>query len=313
MSDLPLAFVVMLTHDGSRQLSYSLPSLRQTDYPNMRVVLIDNASSEDVCSIARTLYPEAHVVRSKKNLWWAGGNNLGVELSLSRGAEYVCLVNDDLLFDRRWLCEAIRVGERVPDVGIIGFEMFDSRVQESREAFDRAVTVWDVVRVEQTTNVSGAAMLVKRRVFQDVGLFDPVYLAYCEENDFEARAILAGYRMVQVNVPIWHQSGASFDRVPLRRSYLSMRNIIRYGIKNRTVAYTLRTAAHVLRVAANPFVDVSRLDVVDQRYRPGSLLTNASLALLALGWNVVHLPQTLRQRRLDRKRIAEGADACASR
>ena len=303
MSDLPLVYVVMLTYNGIDHLIYSLPSLRQTDYGNTHVLLIDNHSSEDICSIAKALYPGIEIVHNEENLWWAGGNNVGVQLALNRGADYIALVNDDVLFDQRWLSESVKIGESHLDVGIIGFQMFDSRVPNSREAFENAVTSWNQLNTEETTNVSGAAMLVKRQVFKNIGLFDEVYQAYCEENDFESRAMLAGYRMVRVNVPIWHYSGGSFDQIPLRRSYLSMRNIIRYGIKNRSFGYTLRTTVHILKVATHPFLDVKTLDLVDHRYRPGSLLTNMGLILGSFGWNLVHLPQTLLQRRRDRQRI----------
>jgi len=91
-----------------------------------------------------------------------------------------------------------------------------------------------------------------------------------------------------------------------------MRNIIRYGIKNRSLGYTLRTAAHILKVAVHPSLDVETLDPVDRRYRPGGLLANVGLVLLAFGWNLLYLSQTIRQRHRDRQRIKRGDNSCVS-
>ena len=308
----PSVYVVMLTHNGSQHLAYSLPSLSRTQYDRWQVLLVDNASTEDVAAVAGRLLPKAQIIRNSENLWWAGGNNVGVRRALEAGAAYVCLVNDDVLLDHRWLEQAVKVGGWCPETGIVGFEMYDSRVPDSRTAFDRAVSNWTELRVEETDNISGAAMVVKREVFEHIGLFDEAYQAYCEENDFESRAMRAGYRMAKTNVPVWHRSGGTFARVPIAQSYLSMRNIVRYGIKNRHPGYALRTAGHVLRVAVSPFVRLSDLDIVDRRYRPRGVLTNMVLALGAIGWNVLHLPGTLAQRRLDRARIEQRSGPCAS-
>ena len=59
------------------------------DYPNFKVLTVDNASSDGTADAVRKAYPQAEVLQNEKNLMYAGGNNVGIEFALEHGADWV--------------------------------------------------------------------------------------------------------------------------------------------------------------------------------------------------------------------------------
>ncbi|MFQ5685045.1 MAG: glycosyltransferase family 2 protein [Candidatus Scalindua sp.] len=293
----------MLTYNGRCHLEYSLPSLFQTEYSKFIVSLVNNASTDNSVKFVKKSFPRVEIISNKKNLGWAGGNNVGIRHALSQDADYIALVNDDVLFDPRWINEGVKAAENSPLIGIVGFDLYDKKIHNSKEAFKIALERKIEPEVTETNNVRGVAMLVRRTVFENIGLFDESYFAYGEENDFEIRAKVAGYRMVNVSIPIWHFSEGSFGKRPLWQSYLCIRNTIRLAIKNKSFFDVIRTIYSLFNVGCNPFCRIGKEDYVNQRFRPKGVLFNFFLILICLVWNLVFIPQTFWKRYQDYFRI----------
>jgi hypothetical protein len=94
------------------------------------------------------------------------------------------------------------------------------------------------------------------------------------------------------------------NRFPLKRAYLQMRNSIRFTFKHHGIFKGLGMCKTVLNRACNPWLRLPPgVDYTFQRYRPSTFPVNATLALGAIGWNIVRLPQTLHAGSRDRQRI----------
>jgi GT2 family glycosyltransferase len=81
MNLTPLVSIITVNYN---QLFYTLEllkSLQKLTYPNVEIIVVDNGSTENPETQLNTLYPQVRTVISKKNLGFAGGNNLGVEIS----------------------------------------------------------------------------------------------------------------------------------------------------------------------------------------------------------------------------------------
>lgn len=303
----PLIYLVMLNWNGKRHLEYSIPSVLQTDYPNYRLVLVDNASQDGSVSFVQQNYPHIEIVMNKRNLGWAGGNNVGIRHALERGAEWVVLINNDILVDPWWLNDAIEAAQSDARVGLIGFEVFGEYLKTPREAFYAAQAKYESVTLKDTDAIVGCALMVKAEVFQHIGLVDEVYFMYEDEVDFELRASSAGWRMVRTNVPLWHYSEGSGGAVRLRSAYLSARNWLRCGIKNRNwgIRDVLRWTAGRFWFSCSPFAKVDYNNTVHRRARPSHPFINFWIVVAALGWNLLHLRQTFEIRKVDQARIRQ--------
>lgn len=307
-SSWPRVCVLVLNYNGQRHLEYCLPSLCATDYPNYELVLLDNASTDGSVAFTRARFPQIAVIETGANLGWAGGNNVGIRHALNHGADYIVLQNSDTRVDPRWLDQAVQVAEADPRVGFVGFHMLQEYVQgedPDGERFEALMAAWDGRQVEPTRHVSGAALFVRADVFRDVGLIDEAYFLYGEEDDLEHRAQRAGYKLVRINVPLWHYNAGSSHGQPLKFSALAMRHNIRNMLKNETPRDTWRQLKWMIRFVCLPRVPFDSRIPHFRRLRPSNFVVNSAILIYAVLWNVIFFPATLRARRRAEQRIAQ--------
>lgn len=299
----PLVCVIVLNYNGRRHLEYCLPSLLATDYPAARFLLVDNASQDGSADWVREHFPQVEVIESAVNRGWAGGNNLGTARARALGAQYAALVNNDVRVHPAWLKAAVQAAEANRRIGIVGFEIYEARGSGDTTAFEEAVRRWREPRWEPAQVVDGMAMLVRLSLFDALGPIDEGFFAYAEDNDLVIRARRAGYAVVRVNVPVWHYGGGTFGERLLWASRLQIRNNLRLAIKHDSPAGVLYQIARHFAKGCLPFLRVDPHDFAARRLRPSHPIVNFGIWLYAVGWNIWHLPATLRQRRLDYQRI----------
>jgi GT2 family glycosyltransferase len=304
----PLVYVIVLNYNGREHLEYCLPSLLATEYPNYRIVLSDNASTDGSIEYVREHFPEVAVIQNDDNLGWARGNNVGIQYALDHDADYVVLQNNDTKVDPRWLGGAVQVCVEHRRIGIIGFRMLQEYIQgedPDEQEFRKLSAAWEKLEFEPADHITGAALFVRTDVFRDIGLIDEAYFAYSEEDDLEKRAARAGYQMVRINVPLWHYNGGFWRKQFLRSSILALRNNIRCMIKNDTLRSIVRQLVWLVRFVCPPRVEYDVRIPHFRRLRPSNLVVNNAVLLYALAWNTFLLPATLWARYQDERRIAQ--------
>src|SRR5436190_23946475 len=116
MDDCPFVSVVVVNYNGLAYLADCLRSLERQNYPRHRfeVLLVDNGSTDGSVELVRTTFPWVHLIASKDNLGFAGGNNVG--FALARG-EWIALLNPDAAADANWLLNAVTAGYEAHDIG----------------------------------------------------------------------------------------------------------------------------------------------------------------------------------------------------
>ncbi|OGO06740.1 MAG: hypothetical protein A2Y73_08450, partial [Chloroflexi bacterium RBG_13_56_8] len=220
----PLVYIIVLNYNGLHHLEYCLPSLLAAEYPNYRVVVVDNASADDSVAHVRSTYPNVELLASPHNAGWSGGNNLGIRHALARGAAYIALANNDIRVDPRWIQEGVKACQEDERIGLVGY-----RILTSQRDFAEAMAQWDAPQIRQVNANPGCALLVRSKLFEGIGLIDETFFAYCEEIDLAYRAARAGYTSVEINVPVWHARGGTFGTIPLRSGYLAMQSQIHFA------------------------------------------------------------------------------------
>ena len=302
----PLVYVIVITWNGSDHLEKCLPSLARTDYSNYRVLLVDNGSSDGSTARARELSPSIEVISLARNLGFAAGNNRGMAWALNHGAAYVVLLNDDTeIIDAAWLSQAVDVAQSSPHVGMVGFQIVNSLIGLPDSSAPPMTTV---------SHIPGCALLIKASLLERVGCFDEVYVNYFEEDDLEARAQRAGYRLVRIDARIYHRSGATSSRHPLRTQYYSIRNSIRFSIKNRSFWRTLLRCSRLVDICGNPWpISFIQHDEAHRRARGKNLLVNLLVLVAAMVSNLARLPQTLLCGLRDEQRVKLARRTTAAR
>lgn len=203
----PLVAVVLLNWNGRVDTIACLESIRGTSYQNYRVIVVDNGSTDNVADeVTRTL-PGTVLIALDTNLGFTGGNNVGIRHALEMGADYVWLLNNDTVVDPDCLVLLVECAEANDDAGLWSPAIYYYD-DPSRLQYADALVDWENYRLlfpedERAMSVPaedgkcrqtlfGTALLVKRSVFEKIGLLKEDFFAYWEDVEFCVRAYRAG-------------------------------------------------------------------------------------------------------------------------
>lgn len=204
----PKVSILILNWNNASETIACVESLRQQDYGNFEIVIVDNGSDrEDFQRLAR-LGGEATIVRSDINLGFAGGCNFGIRRGIAGGAEYVWLLNNDARVASETLARLVAVAEEHPGVGLVTPIIKDTMPPYVPEPFcgifDAANLTYqytnDISQARAWTEnpsghlvLMGTALLLRRSVFETIGGLDERFFAYWEDTDYSIRASKAGF------------------------------------------------------------------------------------------------------------------------
>lgn len=239
--DFPLVSVITVSYNHPEVTCCLLASLRKVTYPNIEIIVVDNASPRDNPDIIKEQFPEIIFIKSKINLGFAGGNNLGVKQAKGK---YVLFINNDTEVESGFLeplvtkCESDRmIGGVSPK---IKFFHTPDTLQYTGQAPINNYTIrshgyghgkLDNGQFDKDTLtffVHGAAMLIPMQVIKDVGMMAEVYFLYYEELDWGNRIRKAGYQLWYVhNSLVMHKESISTGKAtPFKTYYLNRARII---------------------------------------------------------------------------------------
>ena len=223
------AWIVLINYNGLEDTRGCLRSIEAISQPASRIVVIDNASTEDPTPMLRAEFPRCHVSRSSVNGGWAGGNNAGIRLALDLGADWVVLLNNDTIVAPKLVDRLLAAAQAHPDYGILGpviCHMDEPEVVMTDgcrfnppgfpgffERIEVAPAPDGPPRVREVNIVNGCCMMVSAEVFRRVGLIDERFFLIHEESDLCLRAQRAGFRCGVLAEPlVWHKGSSSFRR-----------------------------------------------------------------------------------------------------
>ncbi|MDO8669613.1 MAG: glycosyltransferase family 2 protein, partial [Candidatus Buchananbacteria bacterium] len=172
-----------------------------------------------------------HLKPITSNLGYSGGNNIGIKDALEQGADYVFILNPDTIIEKNALTKLIETAESNPKIGIAG-----PVIDENGKIIYGGKIKWlkpELIHLETRnqkleTNfyIPGAAMLIKRKVIEKIGLLDERYFLYFEDADYCERAKRAGYKLAIAPEALIHHKPSSST------STLGAPLLLRYHYRN---------------------------------------------------------------------------------
>jgi GT2 family glycosyltransferase len=218
----PQVSVVVLTWNNFDDTDECLASLMALDYANYGVVVVDNGSTDGSLERLRERWREkVSFLALDENRGCAGGYNAGITFGLYSGAEFVIVLNNDIVVSPDLITTLLGGFATGPRAGIVGamivyYEDRD-RVWYAGGRYNRALGYTRHVGLDQplpewarggalrsweTDYVNGCCMMLSRSFLEDVGLFDESLFLYLEDLDLSLRAKAAGYRCLVVGRPL---------------------------------------------------------------------------------------------------------------
>jgi hypothetical protein len=254
----PSVAIVILNWNGRKFLKQFLPSVTASEYPNLRLVIADNASTDDSLSFLEQYYPSAEILINKNNEGFAKGYNTALK---QVKADYYILLNSDVEVTRNWIQPVIDLMESDKTIAacqpkilsyhrkhefeyagasggwidMLGYPFARGRIfdvcEEDKGQYDEPCPVfW----------ASGAAMFVRASVYHEMNGFDEFFFAHQEEIDLCWRMQLSGYKIyVQPASVVYHVGGGTLPKGNSLKVYLNYRNNMIMLVKNNTPAKNL--------------------------------------------------------------------------
>jgi GT2 family glycosyltransferase len=223
MNSEPLIACVIVNWNGWRDTVACLGSLRSLEYSNLFTVVVDNGSSDaSICRI-REAYPEVCLIENGRNAGFAGGNNAGIREAMCHNAEYIWLLNNDTEPAPGVLREMVSMAEADPELGAVGSVLFYSSAPQTVQAWGGGwINLWyghsrhatDPPKPSDKLDyLTAASMLVRRKVFEQVGLMDDRFFLYWEDAELCYRLRRGGWKLgVAARGTVLHKVNASASK-----------------------------------------------------------------------------------------------------
>jgi len=308
--------VIVVNWNGREHLERCLGSLLRQTLAGVEVLLVDNGSSDGSVEFVRARFGTAvRVLEQAENLGYAGGLNAGI--GAARGRHLVAL-NSDTEVDPDGLARLVAAADRWPNAGMFapkilsfddhgildnvghllyadGLSRGRGRLEPDRGQFDRE---------EEIVLPSGCAVLLRRAMLADVGLFDADLFAYCDDTDLGLRARLAGWRCRSVPAAVvFHKYSAATDAYSPLKAFLVERNRAWVAVKCLPAPLLLISPLFTaLRLSAQAWGALSRRGAAGRfasTHSPWALL---GVLLRAYAAALRGLPATWRKRRVVQRR-----------
>ncbi len=232
----PTVFAVTLNWNRPQDTLACLDSLRRQQPVAPKLLVVDNGSTDESVELIRSAYADVELLETGRNLGFAAGFNVGIRYALKHGAEYIFLVNNDTVAHPSMLAQLL--SSATATVGIVAPAIFYADQPDCIWSVGGAISPWLLEMTDhhgrgqpmptapvERDFLSGCALLVRREVFEQIGLFDENFFMYYEDLDFCLRARRQGYRLLLVpQARLWHQVSQSSGGAdsPMERFYMAL-------------------------------------------------------------------------------------------
>ena len=201
-----------------------LSSLEKVIYPNVKIHIIDNGSSDNSVVSIRNKFPDYEIIELAENYGFAKGNNTGFQ-SVKQKADYTIFLNNDTIVDPNFIDPLVNELEAISNVKQTAPKIFYEDKKEYIWFAGGIISLWTgVIRHSGIRKKDSSKFSQKRKIdyatgccvcmrtvdFESIGMFDETFLLYGEDVDLSLRFSNQGGEILFVpESKIWHKVSAS--------------------------------------------------------------------------------------------------------
>jgi len=259
----PSVSILILNYRLREQVRDCLRSLQSLNYPNFRVIVIDNDSGDGIETMVENEFPAAVFIQTGANLGYTGGNNRGFEYAMAAGADYALVLNPDtVVINPDFLTGMVDYLETHRRVGIAGPRVFLREAGVLQNTVLYAPGVWrnainwfryrlapeSLVHsggaVVDAAVLNGVCLLIRLDCLREIGLFDEEYFMYIEDADMDHRAWQAGWavRYLPIDSIIHRQKQEGYQPdgpVDFLLKRNSVYYLVRHGRRGEAIGFAI--------------------------------------------------------------------------
>ena len=218
--------VVIVCYNGRDYLPDCLNSLKKQTVSPFQIIIVDNASKDQSILYIKKEFPNIILIENKENKGFAEANNQGIRKAMESNPDYIFLLNQDTVVDEKCLEKLVEADKHYKNQKIFCFQpliLLWSQKELIQTSGDRIHFLgfgysgnykmpisqfpqYSINQLPEITYASGAAMFIRVKSLNDIGLFDQDLFLYHEDLDLNLRARILGYSILLApQAKIWHK------------------------------------------------------------------------------------------------------------
>jgi GT2 family glycosyltransferase len=239
--------VIVLNFNGEHLLPACLDSLAGQTGADIDTVVVDNGSSDGSAALVARKYPWARFIALSENSGFSTANNVALRDALDRGSEFALLLNNDTFAAPDFVAQMLAVIQSDSRIAAVCPKIYFAHQPNVLWYAGGDFSLWTSFNnhrgwrkadrgqfdhIQEITQATGCAMLVRLRTLQEVGLLDEQFWAYVEDLDWSVRFLKKGHRLAFApKARLWHLDGATAvgamgSGSKVLRQFLSTRNMV---------------------------------------------------------------------------------------
>jgi len=241
----PSVFTIILNYNNFSDTVETIESVLSLEYDANSVLLVENSSDKTIIQKIRTQFPDLAIIENKKNLGYAGGNNIGIQKAFKSGTDYIFLLNNDVKLEKDVLKKCVSAMEKSPGCAacqpIIVTLGNEERIWSAGtqlyfgypRLFRKGIKLQKNGIKTSPFGLVGCAILFRRSALQQIGLFDESLFLLHEETDWCIRAKQLNFSLLIIsNAIVYHKISATIGMFSKIYLYYIGRNWLLVGKKN---------------------------------------------------------------------------------
>lgn len=255
-------WIIILNWNGCDDTIECVESCLKIDYEPTQILIVDNHSTDSSSENFRRHFPNLPLIVTAENVGYAGGNNVGIKYAMNQGADYIFVLNNDVVVEPTVLAKLLGGMQAFPRATIAAPKV---RYYDDRNVINSLGTSLDWFRLRphlgecgqrdqgQYTRVAkkdvlvGCALMIRCDALKEIGLFDEKFFMIHEDADWCLRNLRRGYENIVVPEAVVYHKGSKTSR-PFSEltHYYSVRNFLYMCHKNARVGDRLKARCGLL-------------------------------------------------------------------
>lgn len=250
-------WVIVLNWNGSGDTVECVESCLKIDYEPYQILIVDNHSTDHSAEVFRRHFPDLPLIVTPKNGGYAGGNNIGIQYALSQGADYIFLLNNDVVVEPAVLTKLAEGMDAFPEAALAAPKVL---YYDDREIINSMGTSMDWLklrphlgecgrrdrgpssRIIKKKILVGCALMIRCAALEKLGLLDENFFMIHEDADWCLRSLACGYENIVVpEARVYHKGSKTTRHFSELTHYYSVRNFLYLAQKNARGVARLET------------------------------------------------------------------------
>lgn len=226
--------IIVVSYNNSTLLKNCLNSLKMNI--DREIFVVDNNSSDDSVSMVKQYFPAVKIIVNKNNAGFAKANNQALKLAQGR---YILLLNNDTIVQPNCLEQIIKYLDGNPKAGALSPKLLneDGSVQTQGGGPKK---VWLATMPQEVSFICGAAFVIRRTVYEQIGGLDEKFFFYNEDLDWCLRIKKAGWKIIYFpDSAVIHFGGKGTQFISKRARIEGIKGGLYYGYKHYRLGLVL--------------------------------------------------------------------------